>query len=450
MLKSGDKMKYKVGFVSLGCPKNLTDTETMAGILKSGCEIVTNPQKADIIIVNTCGFIESAKQESIDTILEMAQYKTGGNLKKLIVTGCLAQRYAKELRQELPEVDAVVGTGSYFEIGEIVEQVMGGAHPVRLGEPNRPVPEGLPRELATPAYTAYLKIADGCDNHCTYCIIPKLRGTYHSREMGQIVKEAEQLAARGVRELILIAQDTTRYGCDIYGKARLPELLRALEKVEGVRWIRLHYCYPELVTEELIEEIARNQKVCHYIDIPFQHASDNVLKRMGRRNTRAQSEALLKALRRAVPDIVIRSTFIVGFPGETREDFLQLKEFVSNARLDRMGVFTYSAEEGTPAAGMPNQIEEAEKLARQREIMELQQKISLEKNQEKIGGVTEVLCEEKTGKTTFVGRSFGDSPEIDGSVLVHGRGLAAGEFVKVRVRKAAEYDLEGDKIESCE
>lgn len=441
----------KIGFVSLGCPKNLTDTETMIGLLENGCEIVTNPADADIIIVNTCGFIESAKQESIDTIIEMGAYKNGGALKKLIVTGCLAQRYADEILTQLPEVDAVVGTGSYTEIKRVVEETVNGRHGIYKGDINASAAENLPRRLSTPKYTAYLKIADGCDNKCTYCIIPQLRGKYRSRKMENIVAEAEKLAASGVRELILIAQDTSVYGTDIYGKPVLPVLLEKLSEIKGIRWIRVHYCYPETVTDELTAAFASLDKVCKYIDIPFQHASNNVLKRMGRKTTYEKNMSAAVRLRSAVPDIVIRSSFITGFPSETEEDFEILKKFIREARLDRVGVFPYSAEEGTPAAKLDGQLEEAVKIKRQEEIMRIQQEISTEICAEKIGRICEVLCEGAAGENLYVGRSYADSPEIDGRVIFKAdRKIAEGAFVNVKITKAGAYDLEGDFIEYCE
>ena len=436
-------MKIKIGFVSLGCPKNLTDTETMIGLLQGIGEIVTDPADADIIIVNTCAFIESATQESIDTILEMAQYKQSGMLKKLIVTGCMAQRYCDDVLQQFPEVDAVVGTGSYHEIAQVVREVMRGQRSVHRGDIDTQTPEGLPRVLATPTYSAYLKIADGCDNHCTYCIIPKLRGAYHSRGLEDILQEARALAKQGVSELNLIAQDTTRYGEDLYGGNRLPELLQKLENVEGIHWIRLHYGYPERISDALIEEMAHNSKVCKYIDMPLQHASDDVLKRMGRHITRQGAAELIQKLREKVPGIVIRSTFITGFPGETEEDFRHLMTFVKEMRFDRIGVFAYSREEGTAAAQLPNQVEEAVKEERRRKVMELQQDISLEINEGKIDSRVEVLCEGQLPSGKYIGRTQGDSPEIDGSVVFVADTTYPGDYVEILVTDATEYDLEG-------
>ncbi len=435
-------LKYKIGFISLGCPKNLTDTETMIALAEKKCTLVTNPSEADIIVVNTCGFIESAKQESIDTIIEMGQYKNGGKLKKLIVTGCLAQRYTDEILKDLPEVDAVVGTGSFYEINSVIDELENGSKVVRKDDINKDMPTGLPRVLATPKSTAYLKIADGCNNNCTYCIIPKLRGKYRSVPEEAVLEEAKSLAEKGVTELILVAQDTTMYGIDLYKELRLPKLLEKLCKIGGIRWIRLQYCYPESVTDELIDVIAKEEKICKYIDIPFQHASTAVLKNMKRRSTLGKNREIIKKLREKIPGIVIRSTFITGFPGETAEDFDTLKDFVRKSEFERLGVFAYSPEEGTKAAEMENQIDEETKNARKDEIMELQSRISLEKNKEKIGREITVLCEEKLGENLFCGRSEADSPDVDGRVVFKGN-AEEGQFVKVTVTAAEEYDLEG-------
>lgn len=434
---------YKIGFVSLGCPKNLTDTETMLGLLGDKFEIVTDPILAEIIIVNTCGFIESAKQESINTVLEMAQYKETGCLKKLIVTGCLAQQYRDIILEEIPETDAVVGTGSYQDIAEVVEKVLKDERPVVAGDIDGEIPENLPKIQATPPYTAYLKIAEGCDNHCTYCIIPFLRGKYRSRTPENILAEAKTLAGRGVTELVLIAQDTTSYGCDLEGDITLAKLLKSLGDVEGVKKIRLLYCYPEKVTDELIEEMARNPKVCKYIDIPMQHASDPVLKRMGRRISNTQLRTLVEKLRKAMPEITIRTTFITGFSGETPEDFETLKSFVREMRFDRVGVFPFSLEEGTPAEKLDGVIPEDIRKKRADEIMEMQQDISLEINQSKIGKTMEVLCTGQLRDGRYEGRSDGDAPEIDGSVIFEADKAAPGEYVNVLITEAGAYDLEG-------
>lgn len=438
-------MKLKIGFVSLGCPKNLTDTETMIGIVAKDHEIVATPEDADIIIINTCGFIDDAKQESIDTIIEMGKYKEMGSLSKLIVTGCLAQRYADEIFDELPEVDAVVGTAGYNDIRDIIEQVAADRKVRHLPDINREIKTDAERILATPTYSAYLKIADGCDNKCTYCIIPQLRGKYRSRAMEDIVSEAKKLAEKGVTELILIAQDTSNYGVDLYDKQSLHILIERLSEIEKIKWIRVHYCYPEYIYPELIDVMAKNKKVCKYLDIPIQHASDTVLKRMGRRTTRKECETLIKTLREKIPEIVLRSTFITGFPGETEEDYQELRDFIEKMRFDRVGVFSYSAEEGTPAAKLDGQIEQEIKEERKNSLMMLQQKISYDCNQKKIGTTIEVLTEEIMGGQ-YVGRTMGDSPEIDGSVIFDGGDIKAGEYVKVKITDADQYDLKGEQI----
>ncbi|MBR6524321.1 MAG: 30S ribosomal protein S12 methylthiotransferase RimO [Clostridia bacterium] len=438
-------MKLKIGFVSLGCPKNLTDTETMIGIVAEDHEIVANPEDADIIIINTCGFIDDAKQESIDTIIEMGKYKEMGSLSKLVVTGCLAQRYADEIFDELPEVDAVVGTSGYNDIKDIIEQVLADQKVRHLPDINREIKTDAERILATPPYSAYLKIADGCDNKCTYCIIPKLRGKYRSRPIENIISEAEKLAEKGVTELILIAQDTSNYGVDLYDRQSLHILIEELSKIEKIKWIRVHYCYPEYIYPELIDVMAKNEKVCKYLDIPIQHASDAVLKRMGRKTTRNECETLIKTLREKIPEIVLRSTFITGFPGETEEDFAELYDFIEKMRFDRVGVFSYSAEEGTAAAKLPGQIEQEIKDKRRNKLMMLQQKISYECNQKKIGTIITVLTEEMMGGQ-YVGRTMGDSPEIDGSVIFDGGDIKAGEYVKVKITHADQYDLKGEQI----
>ncbi len=433
----------KVGFVSLGCPKNLTDTETMLGLIKDKYTIVTDPKEAEIIVVNTCGFIESAKQESIETILEMAEYKQTGVLKTLVVAGCLAQQFRDELSQEIPEADAVIGTGSYQDILAVLEKAETGDKPVIAGDINGEIPENLPRMLATPYYSAYLKIAEGCDNRCTYCIIPYLRGKFRSRTMENILEEATSLAKNGTTELILIAQDVTSYGKDLKNGENLPLLLRKLSEIEGIHKIRLMYCYPEKVTDELISEIASNSKVCKYIDIPMQHASDNVLKRMGRHTTHDELVSLVKRLREKVPDITIRTTFITGFSGETQEDFEILKNFVQNMKFDKVGVFPFSLEEGTPAEKLDGVVPQEIRQQRADEIMEMQQDISLKINQQKIGKTLEVLCERQLRDGRYEGRSDGDSPEIDGSVIFEADNLRPGDYAQVLILEAGAYDLEG-------
>ncbi len=433
----------KIGFVSLGCPKNLTDTESMIGLVSGKYELVTNPLYADIIIVNTCGFIESAKQESIDTILEMAQYKNTGNLKTLVVTGCLAQQFHNELITEIPEVDAVIGTGSYQDILLALEKTQQGEKPVIAGDINGEIPENLPRVLATPPYMAYLKIAEGCDNRCTYCIIPYLRGKFRSRTPENILNEAKSLAEKGVTELNLIAQDVTSYGSDFKNGYTLATLLKNLSKIDKIRKIRLMYCYPEKVTDELIDEIAHNPKVCKYIDIPMQHAADNVLKRMGRRVTNEKLVLLVKKLREKIPEITIRTTFITGFSGETQEGFETLKSFISDMKFDKVGVFPYSLEEGTPAEKLDGVIPVSVREARANEIMEIQQDISLEINRNKIGNFLEVICERQLPDGRYEGRSDGDAPDIDGSVIFEGDNVKFGEYVNVLITDAGAYDLEG-------
>ena len=423
----------------MGCPKNLTDTETMIGLLSDCAVIVQDPGQAEVIIVNTCGFIESAKQESIDTILEMAAYKETG-LKKLVVTGCLAQRYSQEILKELPEVDALVGATSYPQIVQIIQQVMQDKQPVLIEDINKQIPENLPRVLATPTHYAYLKIAEGCDNNCTYCIIPKIRGRYRSRKIEDIVAEARDLAAKGCKELLLIAQDLTRYGMDNYRKLMLPDLLRELNEIEGICRIRLHYCYPEMVTDELIDAMTDCTKVCHYIDIPMQHISDRILRRMGRVTSRKNIETLVHKLRDKMPDIVIRSTFITGFPGETEDDFAMLEAFLTEAKLDKVGVFAFSEEEGTPAARMGDKIDPDVAVDRKNQLMEIQRGISLAKSREKIGKTLVVLSDGNGS-----GRSDGDSPEVDGKVFFAGKSTP-GDMVRVKITRAMEYDLEGTII----
>ena len=440
-------MGYNVGMISLGCDKNRVDAEVMLSSLKErGYNIVNEPQDADIIIVNTCGFIESAKEESIDTILEMAQNKKSGRCKGVIATGCMAQRYSKQLMEEMPELDAVVGTGSYREIADVADEIIRGSHSIiRTGELNYNL-DYEKRIISTPSYYAYIKIAEGCSNNCTYCIIPKLRGHFRSRTMESIVKEAEELAGSGVKELIVVAQDTTMYGRDIYGRKALPELLRKLEAIEGIHWIRILYSYPEEITDELIDTIAESKKICHYLDIPLQHVSDNVLKAMNRRNTYEQTVELIDKLRGRIPDVIIRTTFIVGFPGESQEDFQQLYSFLQDYKLDRVGIFAYSQEEDTPAAVMENQIEENVKEERKNLLMKLQRKIVKEKNKSYIGKVMEVIIDEGDDEGIYYGRTYGDSPDIDQQVIIRRSGIALkkGDIINVRIKDTYTYDLLGD------
>ncbi|MBM7613727.1 30S ribosomal protein S12 methylthiotransferase RimO [Alkaliphilus hydrothermalis] len=442
-------MNLTVYVESLGCSKNLIDAEIMLGILnKYGYKLTSNKKNADAIIVNTCGFIESAKEESINKIIEIGLLKQD-RLKVLIVSGCLGERYHKELIEELPEVDAVVGTGGYDAILDVIHEALQGNRVVQVGNIDKAFNEDLPRFQTTPSYTSYIKISDGCDNFCTYCIIPKLRGKYRSRKMESIVKEAKELASRGVKEVILIAQDTARYGIDLYDQYMLPQLLKELNAVEGLEWIRLLYAYPEMISDELIQTMATLEKVCHYLDMPIQHCSNEVLKRMNRRTTKDALETLINKLRNNMPDISLRTSLIVGFPGETEENFQELKKFVEDMKFDKLGVFEYSVEEGTPAAKLADQIEESIKVERRNEIMELQQQISLGKNQEKIGGVVKVLIEEDLDQDReYMGRTEGDAPEIDGLVYVQSNTtLKEGDLITVRITGALEYDLMGEKVD---
>lgn len=441
-------MGYNIGMVSLGCDKNRVDAETMLGILKQyGHRIVSEPENADVIVVNTCGFIESAKQESIDTILEMADYKKG-RCKVLIACGCLAERYNNELLEEMPEVDALVGTGDYHKIAEVIEDCFKGEKPALFGNNSFTPEEGLPRVLSTPSYTAYIKIADGCDNNCTYCAIPLIRGKFRSRRIEDICAEAAQLAAAGVKELILIAQDTTRYGKDIYGKYALSDLLEELCKIDGLKWIRVHYFYNEAITDELISVMARNDKICNYVDMPIQHINNRILKRMARRTNRDEIETAISKLRAAMPDVTIRTSIIAGFPGETEEEFEELYNFIKDIRFDRLGVFAYSAEENTAAANFEGQLDEETKQERLDRLMTLQQQISLEKNREKIGSVLEVLTEGYDSETfLFFGRSRGDSAGVDQTVYFAAKEeINFGDFVQVEILDADEYDLTGKQI----
>lgn len=442
-------MGIKIAFVSLGCDKNLVDSENMLGLLnQSGFALIADESQADVLVLNSCCFIEDAKRESIENILELAEHKTTGNCKALIVTGCMAQRYKDEILTEIPEVDAVVGTTSYDEIASIVTEILErkGEKITRFQDIDRIMDHETPRILTTAGYYAFLKVAEGCDNYCTYCIIPKLRGKYRSRTMESLVKEAKGLVSQGVTELILVAQDTTRYGIDLYGEKKLPALLHELGKIEGLEWIRVLYCYPEEITDELIIAIKNEPKVCKYIDMPIQHADNEVLKHMGRRSTREQLDTVIRKLRHEIPNIAIRTTLIVGFPGETKEQFNNLVSFVQEARFDRLGVFTYSKEEGTPAAQLPNQIDETIKESRKDIIMNIQQQISAEKNEQMIGTQIKALIEGKlTGEQVYIGRTYKDAPEIDGEVFINYEGeLISGDMVEIRITNAYEYDLIGE------
>lgn len=440
----------KILFISLGCDKNLVDSEYMLGILtKAGYEITDDETEADIVVINTCSFIHDAQEESIQNILEMAQLKEEGKLKVLLVTGCLAQRYQKEILEEIPEVDAVLGTASYDRIAEAVEQALGGSSFVQTDDINRlPMPEAK-RAVSTGGHYAYLKIAEGCDKHCTYCIIPSLRGNFRSIPMERLVNEAKELAAGGVRELILVAQETTLYGVDIYGKKCLHELLKKLCEIDGLYWIRVLYCYPEEIYDELIQVMKEEEKICNYLDLPIQHASDEILKRMGRRTSRQQLVDIINKLRTEIPDIALRTSLITGFPGETQEQHEELLEFVDEMEFDRLGVFTYSPEDGTPAAAMPDQIDEEIKLDRQSEIMELQQEVSMDLAEEKmVDREVLVMIEGKvSGENVYVGRTYRDAPNVDGLIFVNtDLELVSGDFARVRVTGALEYDLIGEIV----
>ena len=436
----------KLLFVSLGCDKNLVDSEEMLGLLtRKGFEIVDDETQAEVIIINTCCFINDAKEESVNTILEMAEYKKAGSCKVLIVTGCMAQRYKNEIIEEVPEVDAVLGTTSYEDIYRAIQEAVDGKQFQEFKSIDY-LPESLGRRvLTTGGHFGYLKIAEGCDKHCTYCIIPKLRGKFRSVPMERLLTQAREMAEEGVKELILVAQETTVYGTDIYGKKSLHVLLKELCKITGIRWIRVLYCYPEEIYDELIQTMKEEKKICHYLDLPIQHASDRILKRMGRRTTRAELVDIVNKLRGEIPDIVLRTTLITGFPGETEEDHEELMGFVDEMEFDRLGVFTYSPEEDTPAAGMPDQIPEEIKEERRDEIMELQQEISYDKGKDRIGQELLVMIEGKVAdESAYIGRTYGDAPKVDGYIFVQtGELLMTGDFAKVRVTGALEYDLIG-------
>ncbi len=440
----------KIFMASLGCDKNLTDSEFMLGILHDkGYSFTEDENTADIIIVNTCCFIQDAKEESIRTILEMAELKKAGSLKVLIVTGCMAQRYKEEILSEIEEVDAVIGTTAFQDIHKVVTKTLEGNRQTYFQELNHSPVVGKSRIITTGGHYAYLKIAEGCDKHCTYCIIPQVRGNYRSVPMEQLLEEAKYLAAKGVKELILVAQETTLYGMDLYGKKQLPALLRQLCKIKGLYWIRLLYCYPEEITEELIKIIKEEDKICRYLDIPIQHASNQILKKMGRRTTKEQLYKTIENLRMQIPDICLRTTLITGFPGETKEDFIELYNFVDEMEFDRLGVFTYSPEEGTPAFLMDNQIDEEIKKERRDEIMLLQQEIAFENARRMIGRELCVMIEGKLAdEDAYMARTYKDAPNVDGLLFVNTEAsLLTGDFVKVKVTGAAEYDLIGEIID---
>lgn len=433
----------KVGFVSLGCSKNLVDTEMMIGLFKKeNFEVVSDPKKAEIIVVNTCGFIQAAKEEAINTIFEMAEYKDTGKCKYLIVTGCLVKRYKEELEKLVPEVDLFISTSEYDNYWELIEKVLS------LPKKSKNTLDYMDRTIATGNTTAFLKISEGCSNGCTYCAIPLIRGRHISRPYEDIIKEAKKLAKEGIKEVIVIAQDTTKYGTDLYGKCRLPELLGDLEKISGFKWIRFLYSYPEGISDELIDVVKKSKKICHYFDMPIQHYSDNVLKNMHRKTDSKKIEEVVNKLRGEIPDVIIRTTLLVGFPGETEEDFFELYEFVNRAKFDKLGVFKYSKEDGTLAAKMEGQIHPKTKEARRNKIMSLEKQISKIKLEEKIGNTYIALVDEitKDGKTA-IGRSYMDIPDEDGVIFIKcDKSTKVGDFIKVKITDVKDYDLIGEKI----
>lgn len=437
----------KILFISLGCDKNLVDTEVMLGMLASrGYEMTNEEQEADIIVINTCCFIHDAKEESIQNILEMAEYKKNGSAKALIVTGCMAERYRQEILDEIPEVDEVLGTTAYDRILDAVDAAFAGQHEVMTADLDAlPLPE-TKRLVTTGGHFAYLKIAEGCDKHCTYCIIPKIRGNFRSVPMERLIKEAEELADQGVKELILVAQETTLYGKDLYGEKSLPKLLRELCKISGIRWIRILYCYPEEITDELIQVMKEEPKICHYLDLPIQHANDTILKRMGRRTSKQELIDIVQKLRKEIPDICLRTTLITGFPGETQEQHEEVMEFIDTLEFDRLGAFTYSPEEDTPAATFEDQIDEEVKEDRQADIMELQQEIAFDKAEDMIGREVLVMIEGKVAdENAYVGRTYRDAPNVDGLIFINTDvELISGDFAKVKVTGALDYDLIGE------
>ena len=437
----------KVLFISLGCDKNLADSEEMLGMLvENGYEITNEESEAEVIVINTCAFIHDAKEESVNSILEMAQYKENGKLKALLVTGCLAQRYQKEITEEIPEVDAVLGTGSWDELIQALDKVFEGEKYLDFQSIDRLPRAAGKRVITTGGYYDYLKIAEGCDKCCTYCIIPKLRGKYRSIPMEKLAAQAEYLASQGVRELIVVAQETTVYGQDLYGEKSLHILLKKLCRIPGIQWIRILYCYPEEIYPELIQTMKEERKICHYLDLPIQHCNNRILKRMGRRTTKEELIQIVETLRKEIPDIILRTTLITGFPGETQEEHEELMEFIDTMEFDRLGVFTYSAEEDTPAARMPDQIDEEEKQRRQAELMELQQEISIDKGNARIGSEVEVMVEGKVAdENAYVARTYGDAPGVDGYLFINtDTQLMSGDFAMVHETGALEYDLIGE------
>lgn len=438
-------MSEKIMFVTLGCEKNTVDSEIMAGIVdQHGFTLTDVKEEAEVIVVNTCGFIDAAKEESVNTILDMADLKVTGKLKALIVSGCLTQRYKEELMAEMPEIDGIVGTGDFDQIHRIVEEALAGKKPVLVGNPVFNYDRMLPRKVSTPRYTAHIKIAEGCDNACTFCSIPLMRGKFRSRSMESIIAEAERLAGQGVKEISLIAQDSTNYGTDLYGRFMLPALLEKISEVPGLAWVRLHYAYPGFFTDELIETIAANPKICKYVDLPLQHSEDHILKKMRRPGRQKDVRELIGKIREAIPDAALRTSLIVGFPGESEADFERLIEFVREVRFDRLGVFTYSKEEDTPASRLPDQVPDEVKEWRASTLMEVQRQISLENSARHVGKTLDVLIERYDGRNdVYVGRSQFDAPEIDGEVFVSGHSLKIGDLCRVKITHAYEYDLSG-------
>ena len=440
----------KILFVSLGCDKNLVDSEEMLGILQEQGHTITNDEtNAEVIVINTCCFIHDAKEESIETILEMIPYRTKGTCQALIVTGCLAQRYRDEVQSEISEVDAILGVTAIDDIAKAIDEVVLGTKVSHFTDVNG-LPQGATKRVVTTGgHYAYLKIAEGCDKHCTYCIIPKVRGDFRSVAMEKVLSQAEQLVADGVKELILVAQETTTYGIDLYGEKALHKLLKELCKIKDLKWVRLMYCYPEEIYDELITTMQEETKICNYLDMPIQHASDAILKRMGRKTNKKQITETVMKLRQAMPDIVLRTTLITGFPAEAQEDFEEVMEFVDEMEFDRLGVFTYSMEEDTPAAKMDGQIDETIKEERQADIMELQQEISFELGERKIGKILQVFIEGKVAdEDAYVGRTYMDAPNVDGYIFVNTpKQLVSGDFVLVKVTGALEYDLIGEIYE---
>ncbi|WP_409340907.1 30S ribosomal protein S12 methylthiotransferase RimO [Paenibacillus sp. MBLB4367] len=441
-------MSEKIKVVTLGCEKNLVDSEIMSGLVhQRGFSLVDDKEEATVIIVNTCGFIDAAKEESVNTILDMADLKQTANLKALIVSGCLTQRYKAELMREMPEIDGIVGTGDFDKINDIIDQALAGRKPMLVGNPAFNYDKVLPRRLSTPRYTAYVKIAEGCDNACTFCSIPIMRGKFRSRSIESVLAEVKQLADQGVKEISLIAQDSTNYGSDLYDRFMLPELMNKVSEVPGIEWVRLHYAYPGFFTDELIETIATNPKVCKYIDMPLQHSEDSILKRMRRPGRQRDTRELIRKIRNRMPDVALRTSIIVGFPGETEQDFENLSEFVKEMQFDRLGVFAYSKELDTPAARLPDQVPNDVKEYRANTLMEIQRQISNERNGMRIGKEIDVLIERYDGRNdVYVGRSQYDAPEIDGEVFVTNCKTNIGEMARVRVTHSFEFDLSGEGI----